>query len=162
MVKFQILKITTFEILRLLNSNNTTFNLSNFKSKSTIIPKFQELDSEILFFMHQYFYYRKQNRIYYSIFIAQKNLSIKSAQELFNRSFKQIYIIILAIVATMLLFTNEKNPKKFFFQNYYFFTGLSLNILSEVNAEFLDITARNNLLIAFMPIIIFFVFYFCY
>ena len=58
----------------------------------------------------------------------------------------------------MLLFTNEKI--KNFFKTIIFFTGLSLNILSEVNAEFLDITARNNLLIAFMPIIIFFVFYF--
>ena len=60
----------------------------------------------------------------------------------------------------MLLFTNEKKSKNFFFKTIIFFTGLSLNILSEVNAEFLDITARNNLLIAFMPIIIFFVFYF--
>ena len=158
----QILDIedNNFRNTKVIKFNNTTFNLSNFKSKSTIIPKFQELNSQILFLCIHTF--TIGNRIEYTtpFLRCTKESSIKSAQELFNRSFKQIYIIILAIVATMLLFTNEKNPKNFFFKTIIFFTGLSLNILSEVNAEFLDITARNNLLIAFMPIIIFFVFYF--
>ena len=48
----QILDITNnnYQDTKVLKFNTTTFNLSNFKSKSTTFPKIQELDSNILIF----------------------------------------------------------------------------------------------------------------
>ena len=83
----QILDIedNNFRNTKVIKFNNTTFNLSNFKSKSTIIPKFQELNSQILFLCIHTF--TIGNRIEYTtpFLRCTKESSIKSAQELFNK-----------------------------------------------------------------------------
>ena len=51
-----------------------------------------------------------------------KQSSIKSFKELFNRSFKQIYIIIIGLLASILFFINNKSPKfKLFTESINFF-----------------------------------------
>jgi len=149
-----------FKNTKVIKFNNTTFNLSNLKTKTTIIPKFQELDSKILTSCVSNFTIGNKETYYSPIFRCTKESSVKSAKEIFNRSIKQTYIIILATIAALLVFTNDKNPRNSMFKMLIFFTGLSFNILSEVNAEFLSFSTTNNIIIALMPLLIFLSFYF--
>ena len=157
----QILDIenNNFRNTKVIKFNNTTFNLSNLKTKSTTIPKFQELNSNILVSCVNNFTIGKREEYTLPIFRCTKESSVKSSKEVFNRSFKQIYIITLAVVATMLLFTNDKNPRNFLIKLAIFFLGLAINVLSEVNAEFLNISTTNNLIIVLTPLIMLVLFY---
>ena len=157
----QILDIenNNFRNTKVIKFNNTTFNLSNLKTKSTTIPKFQELNSNILVSCVNNLTIGKREEYTLPIFRCTKESSVKSSKEVFNRSFKQIYIITLAVVATMLLFTNDKNPRNFLIKLAIFFLGLAINVLSEVNAEFLNISTTNNLIIVLTPLIMLVLFY---
>ncbi len=154
----QILDITknNFGTTKIIKFNNTTFNLSNLKSKSTIFPKLQELDSNIIISCINNFVFG--NKINYSlpIFHCSEDSAIKGAKEIFNRSIKQIYIIILGMIAAILFFTNEKNSKYIINKSLIFFIGLICIVISEINSEFLSISLINNIISIMLPAIIFF------
>ena len=144
---------------KVIKFNSTTFSLSNLKSKSTTFPKLQELDSHVLIkCINNYFFGKK---IYYilPIFHCSESSSIKGAKEIFNRSLKQIYIILLGLIATILIFTNENSPKQTSQKLLIFFIGIICIILSEINSEFLNISIINNIFFMLLPLIIFFILY---
>ena len=159
----QILDITNnnFQDTKVIKFNTTTFNLTNFKSKSTTFPKIQELDSNILISCINTFYFG--NKIKYTVpnvFHCSENSSVKSLKEIFNRSIKQTYIILLGVVASILIFFSDKNPKFFFHKFIVFFIGLIFVILSEINNELLDFSLSKNIIFIFLPVILF-IFTFC-
>ena len=157
----QILDITenNYNTTKVIKFNNTTFNLSNLKSKSTTFPKLQELNSSVIISCINNFVFG--NKIKYSlpIFHCSEDSAIKGAKEIFNRSIKQVYIIILGMIAAILFFTNEKNSKHIINKSLIFFIGLICVVLSEINSEFLSISLINNIISIMLPAIIFFLCY---
>ena len=153
----QILDIESnkYSNTKVIKFNTTTFSLSNFKSKSTTFPKIQELDSSILIACVDNFLFGNRQGYIIPIFHCTKDSYLKSAKELFNRSVKQTYIIILGMIAAILIFLNDKNPKNFKFKFYIFASGIIFAILSEINSEFLNRSIANNLFNTFLPILIF-------
>ena len=154
----QILDITNnnFQDTKVIKFNTTTFNLTSFKSKSTTFPKIQELDSNILISCINTFYFG--NKVKYTVpnlFHCSENSSVKSLKEIFNRSIKQTYIILLGVVASILIFFSDKNPKFFFHKFIVFFIGLIFVILSEINNELLDFSLSKNIIFIFLPAILF-------
>ena len=93
------------------------------------------------------------------IFHCSEKSAVKSAKELFNRSIKQIYIIVLGVVASILLFANERSPKNYIYKASIFTAGLIFTIISELNSEFLDISLKQNLIVVLIPILIFVISY---
>ena len=140
---------------KIIKFNNTTFSLSNLKSKSTTFPKIQELDSNILISCVNNFLFGNRQGYIIPIFQCSEDSYLKSAKELFNRSIKQMYIIVLGIVAASLIFLNEKNPNNFKFKLYIFASGLFFAILSEINSEFLSKSIVNNMINLFLPLLMF-------
>ena len=101
---------------KIIKFNNTTFNLSNLKGKTTTYPKIQELNSNILFSWVENFFYGKKENYILPIFNCSEDSSVKSAKELFDRSIKQIYILILGIIASFLVLINKSNSKNNFYK----------------------------------------------
>ena len=95
----------------------------------------------------------KQNTVC-QYFIAHKTRPQKGAKEIFDRSVKQFYIIILGLIATILVFTNDKNSKNKFNKTLIFLIGLFCIVLSEINSEFLNISPLNNILLIMLPLIL--------
>ena len=157
----QILDITNnnYSDTKVIKFNNTTFNLSSFKSKSTTFPKIQELDSKILTSCVRNFLFGNKKNYSLKIFHCSEKSAVKSAKELFNRSIKQIYIIVLGVVASILLFANERSPKNYIYKASIFTAGLIFTIISELNSEFLDISLKQNLIVGLIPILIFVISY---
>ena len=153
----QILDIESnkYSNTKVIKFNNTTFSLSNLKGKSTTFPKIQELDSSILIACVDNFLFGNRQGYTLPIFHCTEDSYLKGAKELFNRSFKQTYIIILGMIAAILIFLNDKNPKNFKFKFYIFASGIVFAILSEINSEFLNRSIANNLFNTFLPILIF-------
>tara|TARA_B100000029_G_scaffold513433_1_gene613030 strand:- start:2166 stop:3299 length:1134 start_codon:yes stop_codon:yes gene_type:complete len=140
---------------KIIKFNETTFNLSNLKSKTTTFPKIQELNSNILFSCAENYLLGEKERYVLPIFICSEDSSIKSAKELFNRSIKQFYILILGIVASFLVLVNKTNTNNHIYKILILLAGLFFLILSEVNSEIINLSIKNNIVGTFLPIAIF-------
>ncbi len=153
----QILDITNdnFTKTKIIKFNNTTFNLSNFKTKSTTFPKLQELDSSVLISCINNFIFGEKIKYSLPIFHCSQDSSIKSAKEIFNRSIKQTYIIIAGMLAGILIFLSEKNSNYSLHRFLVFFAGILSIVISEINSEFLNLSTINNIIIIFIPLVIF-------
>ena len=100
-----------FNDTKVIKFNNSTFNISKFKTKSTTFPKLQEVESTILIQCIKNFYLGKKINYSLPFFHCTDITSIRSAKEIFDRSAKQFYIIILGIIGSLLVFINDNNPK---------------------------------------------------
>ncbi len=158
----QILDIENekFSNTKVIKFNNTTFSLSNLKSKSTTFPKIQELNSQVLISCVNNFLFGEGEEYILPIYQCKRDTYMKGAKELFNRSIKQFYIIILGMISAMLIFLNDKNPNNFRFKVIIFMIGIVFAVLSEINAEFLNYSIINNLLNVLLPSMIFIFGYF--
>jgi len=152
----QILDIsnTKKEEAKIIKFNETVFNLSNLKTKSTTFPKIQELKSNILITCIKNFMFG--NKTKYSIpnlFHCSENSYPESLKEIFDRSIKQIYILILGIFATLLIFFNQKNSKNLLYKWIVFSGGILIIILSEINSQFIN-SNKINLIYIILPSLI--------
>ncbi len=145
---------------KIIKFNSTNINLSNFKSKTTTFPKLQELDSKILIeCVNNFFFGNKKNYSLPSIFHCSQESSIKSARELFKRSIKQLYIIVLGTIASILLLTNKTYFENTKYKILIFFTGIILITFSELNSELIDASIIKNIFYILIPSIFFVIFY---
>ncbi len=142
-----------FNKAKIIKFNNTTFNLSNLKSKTTTYPKIQELNSNILFSCVRNFFFGQKESYVLPTFNCSEASSIKSAKELFNRSIKQTYILVLGIVASFLILINKSNSKNNLYKILILLSGLLLLIFSEINSEFISFSLSKNIFGIFIPII---------
>ena len=78
----------------------------------------------------------------------------------FNRTFKQLYIIVLGTIASALIFINEKSPKNYIQKLTVFFTGILIIVISEINVQFLSFSLNNNIIYLLFPALFFFTAYF--
>ncbi len=158
----QILDITnnSLEDSKIIKFNNTTFNLSNFKTKSTTFPKLQELNSNVLIFCVNHFIFGSKDNYSLPYFHCSLKSAVKGAKEIFDRSVKQLYILIIGAVASMLVFANERNPNYSKNRILIFFIGLLLIVFSELNSHFIGLSIIKNIFVILFPSITFIIAYF--
>ena len=158
----QILDITnnSLEDSKIIKFNNTTFNLSNFKTKSTTFPKLQELNSNVLIFCINHFIFGSKDNYSLPYFHCSLKSAVKGAKEIFDRSVKQLYILIIGAVASMLVFANERNPNYSKNRILIFFIGLLLIVFSELNSHFIGLSIIKNIFVILFPSITFIIAYF--
>ena len=152
---------------KILNINDGQINLSTYSTKTTITPKVQEVNTINLFKClfdpnsQKSNFDQSQARFIFSC----KNTILQRdqiAQELFTRSFKALYIPLLALVVGFLL-TKSKNSKgynKFKFK--IFFLGVIIISISEISVRFFSSDLNDSLIILFIPIIFFMIFYYLF
>ena len=158
----QILDITNnkFGDTKVIKFNNTTFNLSNFQTKSTTFPKLQELNSNVLIECINHFLSGFRNNYSLPYFHCSIDSALKGGKELFDRSIKQFYIVLLGLLGSILVFTNEKNPHYSKNRLLIFSIGLIFIIISELNSHFLSFSILKNTIVILIPIIFFIITYF--
>ena len=158
----QILDVSNndLEETKIIKFTETTFNISKFKTKTTTFPKIQELKSSILLSCIENFFIGNKNNYTLVNFQCSLNSSIKSAKEIFNRSIKQLYLLVIALVASILIYSNIKNPNYIFNRIVIFSCGLFFIIFSELNSEFIDSSALKSIVITLFPVIFFLLTYF--
>ena len=144
-----------FNKAKIIKFNNTTFNLSNLKGKTTTYPKIQELNSKILYSCFKNFFYGEKQSYVLPTFNCSEDSSVKSAKELFDRSIKQSYTLILGIIASFLILINKTNSKNNLYKILILIAGLIFLILSEINSEFINLSLSNNIFGVFLPVIFF-------
>ena len=168
------LVLTDGKILNINDGKTTSFdfsqtqiNLSNYTAKTTLTPKLQEVDTLKLFnclFLKQnlrsnfiqensQFIFRCENTT------VQKN---KISQELFSRTFKPLYIPLLALIACFLLLKSKNSAGYNNYKFKIFFIGIIFISMSEIVIKFFSSNYYKSSLIFTLPFIFFILLYYIF
>ena len=140
-------KLTRFAFKR------TDINLAKYSSKTTTTPKFQELSTIALV---SCLYKINYNIILYKIpdyFLCENKAENDIDEELFKRLVKPFFIPSIVLIACFLILSNKDSFKYSKFQNFLFFIGFFIIVISEISARYIG-NSKVELFI-FVPLIIF-------
>ena len=140
--------------------NETQINLSKYTSKTTTVPKIQEINTKILLscLIKGELTKRKNSNL---IFRCDSTLALKNkiSQELFSRIFKPFYMPLLALIGSLLLI-KSKNSQGFPKYKFKVFTsGVIVISISEITTKFFSANLNESFLIFMMPFVLFFLLY---
>jgi len=134
-------------------------NLSKYSTKSTTFPKMQELNSyELLKCINSIIKYRQSyTKTNYTCDLNSIN---EFLNETFKRMFSPIYILIIALITSCLIFkpNEETNYNKFKFA--IFTLGTITLVLAEVSPQLIKYSNVSSYLFLISPFILSLVFYF--
>ena len=124
--------------------NQTQINLSKYTSKTTRTPKLQEVKTTHLF----YCLFKTQNLIINKDAIDKKlmfkcddtiSLKNKISQELFSRTFKPIYLPLLALIGGLLIIKSKNSERYSNYKLKIFILGVTAISFSEISTKFYSV-----------------------
>ena len=140
--------------------NETQINLSKYTSKSTTVPKIQEINTKILLscLLKGELKKRKNSN---SIFNCDSTLALKNkiSQELFSRIFKPFYMPLLALIGSLLLIKSKNSQGFPKYKFKVFASGVIVISISEITTKFFSANINESFLIFMMPFVLFFLLY---
>ena len=140
---------------------NTQFNLSKFKTKSTTYPKIQEVSSlnlfKCIFFLKNII--SESESI--DVFSCNKNITGVIKQQLYKRLIIPFNIIVLSLIGSFLLIKSKDEFGYLNFKIIIFSFGFLMLIVSEITTKFMEkSTNLQSLYLIILPIILFMISYF--
>ena len=118
---FLILNNGSFIDINQKNMTNFSFkktevNLSNYSTKTTITPKFQEIKTTELIKCFLNLNYSKNYFITEKYFLCQENSFDSITEELFKRIIKPFFIPLIILISSLIIFSNKDSYKYSKFQ----------------------------------------------
>jgi lipopolysaccharide export system permease protein len=135
---------------------NFEFNLSNFSSKTMVIPKIQENKSSNIIKC-----YLNNSNINKKFYINYNELRCDAGskkdiiQEIFKRFYQPIFIPILCLIACMQIINNKFNKYYSLYRIMIFLFGFSLLFVSEILIKYTGNSLIQDITILVFPIILF-------
>jgi lipopolysaccharide export system permease protein len=117
------------------------FDLMQYDSKSTSIPKIQELGSHLLI---KCLIYNSKNigaKLNTKNFTCNEKISKEIKQEFLKRFYKPIYLLLLALLACLIIFSSKENNKFLYHKTILFVLAISVIVISEVSLRYIS---QNN------------------
>ena len=146
-------KITTFSFKK------TKFDLSKYKTKTTIYPKIQEIETKVIFAC----LYKLKISPEYDLgntFLKCNNETYSDViEEAFKRGIKPFFIPVIVLISSLVILYNKDNFFYSKFQYLLFFIVLSIIILSEISSRYIN-DIMTTLIFSLLPIILFLFGYF--
>ena len=140
---------------------NFEINLSNFSSKTTIIPKIQENKSSNIVKC-----YMNNSNINREFYINKNELKCTEGsqkeiiQEIFKRFYQPFFIPVLCLIACIQLINNKFNNLNVFYKIMIFMLGIITLFTSEILIKYTGNNFAQDIIILIFPIIIFLLIYF--
>mgnify|MGYP001168229063 CR=1 FL=1 len=140
--------------------NETQINLSKYTSKTTTVPKIQEINTKILLscLVKGELKKRKNSNL---IFSCDSTLALKNkiSQELFSRIFKPFYMPLLALIGSLLLIKSKNSQGFPKYKFKVFASGVIVISISEITTKFFSTNIYESFPIFMMPFVLFFLLY---
>ena len=151
-----------------VNNNNitefdfkkTNFDLSNYLTKSIIDFKIQEKSTSSLVDCYLNYSILEKKEQYYDVLNCNDTASKEIQVELYKRFIKPIFLIILALTSSFLLFSSKENNSNKKHRVLIFFSGIIFVIFSEFSNSLSGQSIFILLILSIMPIIISLIQYF--
>jgi len=146
----------------IISFKKTIFNLSKYQTKTTTIPKFQELNTFLLYDCLS-FYFGGRKFLEKSVLKCNSNTVSKIAQEFFKRLYLPLYLPIISLIACMLILYSKDSFKYNFYRSLIFTIGVVILIVSEISVRYLGTSNLSSLMFLLLPFLIsFLIFIFIY
>ena len=140
---------------------NFEFNLSNFDSKTMVVPKIQENKTSNI--VKCYLNNSNINRVFYinpnELRICDKNIKQEIAQEIFKRFYQPFFIPILCLIACVQIINNKFNNHYTFYKIMIFVFGFIILFISEILIKYTGNNLTQDIIILIFPIIMFLLIY---
>ena len=139
-------EITTF------NFEETQFDLSKYSSKTTKTPKIQELSTAKLFLCTK----NLLNKL--EIYLKIRNLNCKKdifkdlIQQLFKRIYLPFYIILMALISSLLVLKSKNTLHYSSFKTMVFLIGVLFLVIPKILLNYTGSNYLNNLFFLLFPI----------
>ncbi len=142
-------KITTFSFKK------TEFDLSKYKTKTTVFPKIQEVDTWNIFLcLYKLKFNQNFNLPYNSFLNCTPDVYSDVVEETFKRGIKPFFIPVIVLLSSIIILFNKDNFKYSKIQYFLFLIVFLVIVLSEVSSRYIaDIT--SGIIFATLPVLIF-------
>tara|TARA_Y100000389_G_scaffold149855_1_gene149317 strand:- start:103 stop:1245 length:1143 start_codon:yes stop_codon:yes gene_type:complete len=161
------LRLSEGKIINVNNNNitefdfkKTNFDLSNYLTKSIIDFKIQEKSTSSLVDCYLNYSILDKKEQYYDVLNCNDTASKEIQVELYKRFIKPIFLIILALTSSFLLFSSKENNSHKKHRVLIFFSGIIFVIFSEFSNSLSGQSIFILLILSIMPIIISLIQYF--
>ncbi len=141
------------------NFETFKFNLSNYETKTTTIPKIQEISTIRLLECFRNLNFLKIIDRNLFKFNCQKDSNKNVSQELYKRIYLPMYIPLICLIASLLIFTSKENIHYNKYKLSIFIFGFILIFSSEISIKYIGINFLLDKFLFFFPIILFFISY---
>ena len=138
----------------------TNFDLSNYLTKSIVDFKIQEKNTHSLLDCYLNYSILKKKEQYYDVLSCNDPANKEIQIELYKRFIKPIFLIILALTSSFLLFSSKENNSHKKHRVLIFLSGILFIILSEFSSSLSGQSFFILLILSIIPIIISFIQYF--
>ena len=137
----------------------TKFDLEKYSTKTTIYPKIQELETFKLIKCINFLNDNIENKINFENFNCEKKSLNNIIQELLKRIYLPIYILLLALIGSILVLKSQNSKNYSRFKIKIFLAGILFIVISEITLNFTGTNLLYNLFFLIFPIISFFFIY---
>ncbi len=140
---------------------NFEFSLSNFDSKTMVVPKIQENKSSNI--IKCYLNNSNLNRKFYinpdELRICNKDIKKEIVQEIFKRFYQPFFIPILCLIACIQIINSKFNYNYVFYKIIIFIFGIIVLFASEILIKYTGNNFTQDIFILLFPIIMFLLIY---
>ena len=140
---------------------NFEFSLSNFGSKTMVVPKIQENKSTNI--IKCYLNNSNLNKKFYinpeELRICNKDIKKEIIQEIFKRFYQPFFIPILCLIACIQIVNSKFNYNYFLYKIMIFLFGIIVLFASEILIKYTGNNSTQDIFILIFPIIIFLLIY---
>ena len=154
----QIIQTNSKKNITTFNFKETQFDLSKYSSKTTKTPKIQELESVGLFQCMMFLLDALEKKLKIN-FNCEKSFLDDVIKELAKRIYLPVYIILMALIASLLVLKSKNTHNYSIFKSIIFLTGIIFLIIPEVLLNLVGVNYSYNLLFFITPIFCFLIIY---
>ena len=141
-------KITTFSFKK------TEFDLSKYKTKTTIFPKVQELNTKLIFLCLYKLKINKNYKLDNKFLNCNEETYGDIIEEAFKRGIKPFFIPLIVLISSLVVLYNKDNFFYSKFQYLLFFIVLTIIIVSEISSRYIS-DIQTTIIFSLLPIILF-------
>ena len=145
--------------LTYFNFEQSNFNLNKYKTKTTIVPKIQEINSITIIKCLANLTSNINTKIFINKLNCEKSFLKNLTQEIYKRTILPIYIPILCIIASLIILKSSNNDKFKNFKIKVFLTGIIVIIFSQISINTISLNVQTGIFTLCMPFILLFISY---
>ena len=146
-------KLTSF------NFEQSNFNLSKYKTKTTVTPKIQETKSSTIIKCLRNLKSDMNKKTLIDKLNCEKSFIKNLTQEIYKRTVLPLYVPILCIIASLVVLKSSNNDRFKNFKLKIFLSGIIIIIFSQISINTVSINIPTAIITLCVPFILLFISY---
>ena len=134
---------------------NFEFNLSNFVTKTTTIPKIQETETTSLIKCIINNFYNKNLKIDSKKLVCNKSGSKNISEELLKRFYLPLYMPLITLIGCLIILKTKEESTYRNYKILIFILGFMVIFFSEASIKYVGESLINNLLFILIPLVLY-------